>query len=107
VTRGWLSRTRAIAPWLLVTLLCSGCGGYNYTFLTGLPASQTRVTENEPQALFGWVSNNVFDLDKACPGGAAEFGSYIGFVDWLEGFFTLGLYTPRTAYAVCAEPVKP
>ena len=87
---------------VLFALICGGCG-YSYTFKTGLPASQQRVSQTQHQALFGWVSNNVYDLDKACPSGVSEFGSYISFGNWLPAFLTIGLYTPRTAYAVCSE----
>lgn len=96
-----LVRLAAAAP-VLIAMASAGCA-YNYTFMTGAPASSQRVTEIQHQGLFGWVSNNVFDLDKACPNGASEFGSYINFGNWLPSFLTIGLYTPRTAYAVCAE----
>ena len=76
-----VARLMAAAPFLFV-LACGGCG-YSYTFKTGLPSSSTRVTETEQQGLFGWVSNNVYDLDKACPNGVSEFGSYISFTNWL------------------------
>jgi hypothetical protein len=99
--RGRVTQVVAMAP-LLLALACGGCA-YNYTFKTGLPASDQRVTEKENQALFGWKSDNVFDLDKACPQGVSEFGSYISFKNWLPAFFTIGFYTPRTAYAVCAK----
>ena len=99
--RGRVAQVVAGAP-LLFALACGGCA-YNYTFKTGLPASGQRVSETEHQALFGWVSDNVYDLDKACPNGVSEFGSYISFVNWLPSFLTIGLYTPRTAYAVCSE----
>jgi hypothetical protein len=90
---------------LLAASICTGCA-YNYTFMTSLPPSSERISKTEHQALFGWVSNNVLDLDEVCPAGVSEFGSYIGFFDWLPAFFTLGLYTPRTAYAICAEPTS-
>jgi len=99
--RGRVMQVVATAP-LLLALTCGGCA-YNYTFKTGLPTSGQRVTEKENQSLFGWVSNNVYDLDKACPNGVSEFGSYISFKNWLPAFFTIGLYTPRTAYAVCSK----
>jgi len=95
--------SKSLAAAVLASLMLTGCA-MNYTFLTGLSASTQRVEETQSQALFGWMSDNVFDLDKACPQGVAEFGSYISFTNWLPSFFTLGLYTPRTAYAVCAQP---
>ena len=83
----------------------TGCGfkAYRYEFHTGLAPSETRVTEVQHQALYGWISNNVFDLEQACPAGTSEFGSYISVGNWLPALFTAGLYTPRTAYAICAN----
>lgn len=86
----------------LFVLVCGGCAK-NYTFKTGLPASEKQVYEWQDQGLYGWISDNEFDLGKACPEGVAEFGSYISFMNWLPTFATVGLYTPRTAYAVCAK----
>ena len=88
-----VARLMAAAPFLFV-LACGGCG-HSHTFKTGPPSPSTRVTETEQQGLFGWVRYNVYDLDKACPNGVSEFGSYISFTNWLPSFFTLGLYTPR------------
>ncbi len=91
---------------LLCALAFSGCA-YNYTFKTGLPPSGKQVSETEHQVLFGWIGDNVFDLDKACPNGVAEFGSYVSFANWVPTLVTVGLYTPRTAYAVCSEGSRP
>jgi hypothetical protein len=98
--------TRRLALALLsgALLLLPGCA-HRYEFLTGRPAGTHRVSKTVHQGLYGWAGNDaVFDLDAACPEGVAELGSRIEFLDWLPTFLTLGLYTPRTAYAVCAQP---
>lgn len=96
-------RQRAIAAVMLTALVPSWGCAYRYTFRTGLPEGERRVSTTMHQSFFGWSSDNVFDLEDACPEGTAEFGSRITFLNWLPAFFTLGLYTPRTAYAVCAS----
>ena len=96
-----LQRTKFLVSLVALAIASSGCA-YKYQFQTGLPGSETVVAETQHQSLFGHVSDNVFDLEKACPSGVSEFGSYISFTNWLPAFLTLGLYTPRTAYAVCA-----
>ena len=95
-----MSRRRIISRVALTAILiaANGCA-YKYQFETGLPSSGKIVSETQHQGLFGWVSDNVFDLEQACPTGVSEFGSYISFTNWLPAFLTIGLYTPRTAYA--------
>ena len=91
---------------LLLTIVLAGtvagCG-YRYRFHTDLPPSGTRVTETRHFALWGLTETAPFDLEEACPSGVAEFGSYVGFLDWLPALLTIGIYTPRTVYAVCSE----
>ena len=95
---------RAAAATVAVCVLgMTGCGGYRYVFKTGLPPSDHVVNETTHQGLFGWINGAPVDLDEACPEGVAEFGSRIGFIDWLPSFLTLGLYTPRTVHIVCAQ----
>lgn len=91
-----------IAALAVVVLTTSGCA-YRYRFETGLPASKTRVSEWRHIGLYGYVGGQPFDLEQACPNGVAEFGSKINFLNWLPALLTVGLYTPRTVYAVCAE----
>ncbi len=101
-------RTIGRLTWLLGVLSCTfvGCGAYRYDFKTGRPPAipTQSVTETRHLAFWGWKSGPPFDLEQACPQGVAEFGSRVGFWNWLPAFFTLGLYTPRTVYAVCAQP---
>ena len=101
-------RTTRRLAWALGLLSWAivGCGAYRYDFKTGRPPAipTQSVTETRHLALWGWKSGPPFDLAKACPQGVSEFGSRVSFVNWLPAFFTLGLYTPRTVYAVCAQP---
>jgi hypothetical protein len=87
---------------ILVTLLLSGCA-YRYQFVTGKPPSGTRVQENRHIAIWGYVEAAPFDLERSCPNGVSEFGSYVSFLNWLSAFLTIGIYTPRTVYAVCSQ----
>lgn len=83
-------------------LFSVGCA-QKYAFKTGLPESDKTITEWQHQGFYGYASDNRFDLDKACPEGVSEFGSYISLLNWFPALVTIGLYTPRTAYAVCAQ----
>ena len=85
---------------LTLTLVGSGCA-YNYTFKTGKSGDLDRtVSEWKNMGLFGYLSPDPFDLEAACPEGVAEFGSYVSLPNWICAFLTVGLYTPRTTYAV-------
>ena len=101
-----MKATRRLA-WALGLLTCTvgGCGAYRYDFKTGRPPAipAQSVTETRHLAFWGWMSGPPFDLEQACPQGVAEFGSRVSFLNWLPAFLTLGLYTPRTVYAVCAQ----
>lgn len=80
----------------------SGCA-YNYTFKTGkAPAPDGKVTEWRHPMLWGWIDAAPFDLEKACPDGVAEFGSYVSILNWPCAVLTLGIYSPRTVYAIPA-----
>ena len=87
---------------VLAVLASTGCA-YRYQFVTGLPSSGERVEEWRHIGLWGWIDAEPVDLEKACPSGVSRFGSYIGFLNWLPGFFTLGLYAPRTVFVECAR----
>lgn len=104
-TRGhgrFAGRTGVVAI-AAVLLTLQGCGGYRYQFVTGLPPSSRTVSEWRHIGFFGYVPAEPFDLEAACPEGVAEFGSRISFLNWLPALLTLGLYTPRTVHAVCAD----
>ena len=97
---GW--RRRSIASLLvLLAAASSGCA-YRYAFVTELAPATERVSEWRHIGLWGWVSDEPFDLGKACPTGVSEFGSYVSFLNWLPTLVTAGIYAPRTVYAHCA-----
>lgn len=104
-------RTKRRLLWVLGLLGCTviGCGGYRYQFKTGLPPAIPAESVNETRHIgfWGWTETEPFDLEHACPGGVAEFGSHVSFVNWVPAFLTIGLYTPRTVYAVCAQAEAP
>lgn len=102
-----LLRTAFLVCLASALLVSTGCA-YRYRFNTGAPQSDRVVEEWRHIYMWGWVSGPPFDLEAACPEGVAQFGSYIGWLNWLPGFFTLGIYAPRTVYAVCAaQPDAP
>lgn len=86
----------------VVTVLGTGCA-YRFRFDTGEPRSDVVVKEWRNIYAWGWVDAAPFDLDRACPDGVAQFGSYVSFTNWLPAFFTVGIYTPRTVFAACSE----
>lgn len=88
---------------LSMSLAAMGCA-YKYQFNTGLPPSGTKVSVTRHISMWGNVPAEPFNLEEACPKGVAEFGSYITFVNWLPALLSIGLYTPRTVYAVCTQP---
>jgi hypothetical protein len=79
-----------------------GCA-YSYDFKTGRTASGHRESVWIHQGLYGHLSDNEVDLEALCPGGVAEFGSKITVFNWLPALMTIGMYTPRTAWAICAS----
>jgi len=85
----------------IVTILGTSCA-YRYRFNTGLPENGKKVTRWAHIAGWGWSTPEPFDLEEMCPEGVARFGSHVNFGNWLAGFFTLGLYSPRTVVAWCA-----
>jgi hypothetical protein len=98
-----MKRLRTTGVLLALSLLAtSGCA-YKYTFRTGEPpAKEKTYTEWKHIGLWGWISSSPVNLDKACPEGVAEFGSYVSLPNWVCAVITAGLYSPRTAYAVPA-----
>src|SRR5690349_9507853 len=96
---------RPAASALLLTVLAGPGCAYNYTFKTDQPADRDRiVTEWKSIGLWGYLGPYPFDLEKACPEGVAEFGSYVSFPNWICAFLSAGLYTPRTVYAIPVGP---
>jgi hypothetical protein len=91
---------------IVVVLLMGSVAGcaYRYKFKTGLPPSDQKQTQWHHIGLWGHIYSGPFNLEQACPEGTAEFGSYINFGNWLPAFLTIGLYSPRTVYAICAQP---
>jgi hypothetical protein len=96
-------RPRSTVVALLVCLMTVSSCAYRYRFRTELPPSDVRKSETHHMAFWGHKSGAEFDLESACPNGVSEFGSHISFLNWLPSFLTIGLYTPRTVYAICAD----
>lgn len=95
---------RAAALALALSLVLAGASGcHHHRFVTGVEAGGVRVQEWQHVWLFGRIPGRPFDLEYACGRGTlpAEFGSYVSVTNALAGAATLGLYAPRTAYAVC------
>ncbi len=92
----------------LVLALCAllaalpGCA-YKYQFRTDLAPTGIRVERTHHIRVWGHYSSEPFNLEEACPTGVSEFGSYISFLNWLPALLTLGVYSPRTVYAICGE----
>ena len=81
----------------------TGCA-YRYKFNTGLVPSDQKETQWYHIGAWGYAHGGPFNLEETCPEGVAEFGSYVNFANWLPAFLTIGLYSPRTVYAICAQP---
>ena len=96
-----MQRWRLLAISLsLVGLVNAGCA-YRYIFRTGQEPSKTQIVKEWKNIGFwGWIEPSPFDLSAACPGGVAEFGSYVSAPNWFCALVTAGLYSPRTAYAI-------
>ena len=97
---------RLYSTLLLLLILLGGTGcAYHYKHVTGLPPNSEgrTVTEWRHIGLWGLVEEDPFDLEKACPEGVAEFGSYVSLPNWLCRLVTIGLYSPRTVYAIPAK----
>jgi len=92
----------ALALLLLVSFIGTGCA-YRYRFSTGLPENGKKVTRWAHIAGWGWSTPEPFDIEEMCPEGVARFGSHVNFLNWLAAFFTLGIYSPRTVVAWCAD----
>jgi hypothetical protein len=97
-----MSRNLSVLALCLLVGWLAGCA-YKYQFITGLPATETRVAKTHHIVGWGWSSSEPFNLEEACPEGVAEFGSYISFLNWLPAFASFGVYAPRTIYAVCGN----
>jgi hypothetical protein len=83
-----------------VAFLEVGCA-YKYRFKTGNePAVDKKVKEWRHIYGWGYGEPKALNLEEACPEGVAEFGSYVSFTNWLCAFCTLGIYSPRTVYAI-------
>lgn len=101
----WALRALLAAATCIVFL--GGCA-YKYEFVVpDAEPSEQRVEEWRHIGIWGWVPAEPFDLLAACPGGVAEFGSHVSFLNWLPALVTAGLYAPRTVYAVCDESDGP
>lgn len=86
-----------------LVLLVQGTGcAYQYRFTAERTASGQRVERWIHQGFYGWAGRGRFDLEEACPDGVSEFGSRVTFLNWLPALLTVGLYSPRTAFADCA-----
>jgi hypothetical protein len=98
-----MRRTAVIV--MLLTLLLGAVGCQHYAFVTGAEPGGVRIREWQHIWLFGRIPDEPFDLERACGRATlpSEFGSYVSFDNLLLRVVTLGIYAPRTAYAVCGR----
>ena len=91
------------AAWLGALLLLTACA-HQYAYRVA-PAGDARVrTVRAPVHFFFWGLGEArsVELEEMCDRARIfEFGSYMSVVNWLGVVVTLGVYSPRTAYAVC------
>jgi hypothetical protein len=88
---------------LSLVLMGAGCA-YRYRFDTGLPKGDHKETRWAHIGFYGWATPEPFDLEEMCPEGVAVFGSHINLLNWFPTLLTVGLYSPRTVVAWCAQP---
>ena len=100
--KGRLLSFRVVLAVLCIFFMSTTGCAYRYRFKTDLPSSEKKVTKWYHIGIWGTVSSRPFNLEQACPGGVAEFGSYVSFFNWLPAIITIGLYSPRTVYAICS-----
>jgi len=91
-----------LAVVLSLVFASTGCA-YRYRFDTGLPKGDRKETRWAHIAGYGWATPDPFDLEEMCPEGVAVFGSHINLLNWFPTLLTLGIYSPRTVVAWCAE----
>lgn len=83
-------------------LSVSGC--YHATVVTGATPSTTTVTQEWASSwVYGLVPPKTVETAAKCPHGVAQVETQLPFVNMLVGFLTLGIYTPMSIVATCAE----
>ena len=84
-------------------LLLTACAN-QYAYRVA-PTGGARVrTVRAPVHFFFWGLGEArsVELERMCDRARIfEFGSYMSAINWLGVVVTLGVYSPRTAYAVC------
>lgn len=87
----------------LATVLLAGC--YHATIETGLaPSPQTYDRAWAHGWLYGLVPPSTAETQQKCgPKGVAKVETQLTFANMLVGNLTLGIYTPMSIKATCAQ----
>ncbi len=80
----------------------SGC--YHATVITGAKPSTTTIKQEWASSwVYGLVPPKTVETAAKCPNGVAQVETQLPFVNMLVGILTLGIYTPMSIVATCAE----
>lgn len=93
---------RRIALVAVVALLSGGC--YHATIETGVnPSAQKVSKEWAPGWIYGLVPPSTVETASKCPRGVAKVDTQLSFPNMLVGVLTLGIFTPMSIVATCAQ----
>jgi hypothetical protein len=81
--------------------LATATGCYTVRFQSSLPPGGAQYEEKGHFFLWGLVGEKEVDLKKLCPAGPSRWQNQQNFGDGVLGFFTLGIYIPRTVKVEC------
>lgn len=90
---------------LILAGVAAGCANH-YVYRTGIEASGPRRTVTEWRHFIAWGLSDErrLNLESVCEDGAVlEFGSYVSVQNWPLAVLSVGFYSPRTVYAICAN----
>ena len=94
--------TRLTRVPLAAIALLAGC--YHATVETGAPPSNEVVEKGFASGwIYGLVPPKTIETAAKCPNGVSKVETQLSFVNQLVGLLTLGIYTPMSIKATCAE----
>lgn len=87
---------------LLASVALPGC--YHATVETGRqPSPQVEEKAFASSWIYGLVPPKTMSTTAKCPDGVAKVETQLSFVNQLVSFVTLGIYTPMSIKATCAQ----
>jgi hypothetical protein len=90
-----------------VAVAVVGLGCYHATIETGVAPSTQTVSKGWASSwIYGLVPPSTVETTSKCPFGVAKVETQHTFPNLLVGFITLGIYTPMSIVATCAEGAR-